>query len=105
MKLQAALKAAPRDPRNVTLLAEALGAARSVPRRISVWRELAGIHGAAGRLNDRGAAVRAALALDRSTARRASGGRWGVSSRCGDASLTARRRSRGHRAARGRCPA
>ena len=62
-KLQAALKAAPRDPRNVTLLAEAL-AQLDPPKAISVWRELAELHDAAGRLNDRDAAVRAALALD-----------------------------------------
>ena len=58
-----ALKAAPRDPQNVTLLAEAL--AQLDPRKaMSVWRELAEIHDAAGRLSDRDAAVRAALALD-----------------------------------------
>ena len=42
-KLQAALKAAPRDPQNITLLAEAM--VELDPRKaISVWRELAEIH-------------------------------------------------------------
>ena len=77
-KLQAALKAAPRDPRNITLLAEAL-AQLDPPKAISVWRELAELHDAAGRLNDRDAAVRAALALDGTNGEtRELAGRWGV---------------------------
>ncbi len=77
-KLQTALKAAPRDPRNVTLLAEAL-AQLDPPKAISVWRELAELHDAAGRLNDRDAAVRAALALDGTNGEtRELAGRWGV---------------------------
>jgi tetratricopeptide (TPR) repeat protein len=77
-KLQAALKAAPRDPKNVTLLAEAL-AQLDPPKAISVWRELAELHDAAGRLNDRDAAVRAALALDGTNGEtRELAGRWGV---------------------------
>ena len=77
-KLQTALKAAPRDPRNVTLLAEAL-AQLDPPKAISVWRELAEMHDAAGRLNDRDAAVRAALALDGTNGEtRELAGRWGV---------------------------
>ena len=77
-KLQTALKAAPRDPRNVTLLAEAL-AQLDPPKAISVWHELAELHDAAGRLNDRDAAVRAALALDGTNGEtRELAGRWGV---------------------------
>lgn len=62
-KLQAALKAAPRDPQNVSLLAEAL-AQLDPPKAISVWRELAEIHHEAGRPGERDNAVRAALNLD-----------------------------------------
>jgi len=77
-KLQGALKAAPRDPRNITLLAEAL-AQLDPPKAISVWRELAELHDAAGRLNDRDASVRAALALDGTNGEtRELAGRWGV---------------------------
>src|SRR6185436_20724722 len=77
-KLQSALKAAPRDPKNVTLLAEAL-AQLDPPKAISVWRELAELHDAAGRLNDRDASVRAALALDGTNGEtRELAGRWGV---------------------------
>jgi tetratricopeptide (TPR) repeat protein len=78
VKLQAALKAAPRDPQNVTLLAEALGPLDPA-KALSVWRELAEIHDAAGRLNDRDAAVRAALALDGIDGEtREMAGRWGI---------------------------
>src|SRR4029077_4774164 len=78
-KLQAALKAAPRDPQNVTLLAEAL-AQRDPSKALSVWRELAELHDAAGRLNDRDVALRAALALDPTDGEtRELSARWGVS--------------------------
>ena len=88
MKLQAALKAAPRDPRNVTLLAEAL-AQLDPAKAISVWRELAEIHDAAGRLNDRDAALRAALALDPTDGEtKELAARWGVS---GGSAMSAQR--------------
>src|SRR5204862_471147 len=61
VKLQAPLKAAPRDPYNVTLLAEAL-AQLDPSKAVSVWRELAELHDVAGRLQERDAAMRAALA-------------------------------------------
>jgi tetratricopeptide (TPR) repeat protein len=78
-KLQGALKAAPRDPQNVTLLAEAL-AQLDPQKAMSVWRELAELHDAAGRLNDRDVAVRAALALDATDGEtRELAARWGVS--------------------------
>jgi len=77
-KLQRALKAAPRDPRNVTLLAEAL-AQLDPPKALSVWRELAELHDAAGRLNDRDTATRAALALDPTDGEtRELAARWGI---------------------------
>ena len=79
VKLQAPLKASPRDPRNVTLLAEAL-AQLDPSKAISVWRELAEIHDAAGRLNDRDASLRAALALDPTDGEtKELSARWGVS--------------------------
>jgi tetratricopeptide (TPR) repeat protein len=79
VKLQAALKAAPRDPQNVTLLAEALAQLDPAKAR-SVWRELAELHDAAGRLNDRDVALRAALALDPTDGEtRELSARWGVS--------------------------
>jgi len=79
VKLQAPLKAAPRDPQNVTLLAEAL-AQLDPPKAVSVWRELAELHHDAGRLNDRDTAVRAALALDPTNGEtRELSARWGVS--------------------------
>ena len=62
-KLQAPLRAAPRDPQNVALLAEAL-AQLDPSKAISVWRELAEIHDDAGRPGERDACIRAALALD-----------------------------------------
>ncbi|HEY7375985.1 MAG TPA: tetratricopeptide repeat protein [Polyangia bacterium] len=78
VKLQAPLKAAPRDPQNVTLLAEAL-AQLDPAKAVSVWRELAELHDAAGRLNDRDAAVRAALALDATDGEtRELSARWGI---------------------------
>jgi tetratricopeptide (TPR) repeat protein len=77
-KLQAALKAAPRDPQNVTLLAEAL-AQLDPSKALSVWRELAEIHDAAGRLNDRDVALRAALALDPTDGEtKELSARWGI---------------------------
>jgi pilus assembly protein FimV len=62
-KLQAPLRAQPRDPQNVALLAEAL-AQLDPSKAISVWRELAEIHDDAERADERDACVRAALALD-----------------------------------------
>ena len=78
-KLQGALKAAPRDPQNVTLLAEAM--VELDPRKaISVWRELAEIHAEAHREDARDAAVRAALALDATDGEtREMAARWGLS--------------------------
>ena len=77
-KLQAPLRASPRDPANVTLLAEAM-AQLDPPKALSVWRELAELHDAAGRNNDRDAAVRAALALDPTDGEtRELAARWGV---------------------------
>jgi tetratricopeptide (TPR) repeat protein len=79
VKLQAPLKAAPRDPHNITLLAEAL-AQLDPPKALSVWRELAELHDAAGRLNGRDAAIRAALALDPTDGEtKELAGRWGIS--------------------------
>ena len=78
-KLQAALKAAPRDPQNVTLLAEAM--MELDPRKaIPVWRELAEIHAEAHREEARDAAVRAALGLDPTDGEtREMAARWGLS--------------------------
>ncbi len=78
-KLQGALKAAPRDPQNVTLLAEAM--VELDPRKaIPVWRELAEIHAEAHREDARDAAVRAALALDATDGEtREMAARWGLS--------------------------
>ena len=77
-KLQAPLRAAPRDPANVALLAEAL-AQLDRPKAISVWRELADIHEAAGRAAERDACVRAALALDPTDGEtRELAARWGI---------------------------
>ena len=77
-KLQAPLKAAPRDPANVTLLAEAM-AQLDPSKAVSVWRELAELHDVAGRTDDRDAAVRAALALDPTDGEtRELAARWGV---------------------------
>jgi tetratricopeptide (TPR) repeat protein len=83
-KLQAALKAAPRDPENVTLLAEAM-AQLDPHRAISVWRELAEIHAEAHREAARDAAVRAALALDPTDGEtREMAARWGLTPGRGD---------------------
>ena len=78
-KLQRALRAAPRDPDNVALLAQALETLD--PRNaVSVWRELAEIHSDARREEARDAAVRAALALDPTDGEtRELAGRWGIS--------------------------
>ncbi len=77
-KLQAPLRASPRDPANVTLLAEAM-AQLDPPKALSVWRELAEMHDVAGRINERDAAVRAALALDATDGEtRELAARWGV---------------------------
>jgi len=79
VKLQAPLKASPRDPQNVTLLAEAL-AQLDPPKAVSVWRELAELHDTAGRHQERDAAMRAALALDPTDGEtRELAARWGVS--------------------------
>ncbi len=83
-KLQGALKAAPRDPENVTLFAEAL-AQLDARKAISVWRELAEIHAEAHREEARDAAVRAALALDPTDGEtRELAARWGISPGRGD---------------------
>jgi tetratricopeptide (TPR) repeat protein len=78
-KLQRVLRAAPRDPENVALLAQALETLD--PRNaVSVWRELAEIHAEAGREAARDAAVRAALALDPTNGElREMAARWGIS--------------------------
>jgi tetratricopeptide (TPR) repeat protein len=77
-KLQAPLRAAPRDPQNVALLAEAL-AQLDPAKAISVWRELAEIHDAAGRTGERDACIRAALALDPTDGEtRELAARWGI---------------------------
>ncbi|HEY5090647.1 MAG TPA: tetratricopeptide repeat protein, partial [Polyangia bacterium] len=78
-RLQGALKAAPRDPETVALLAEAM--VQLDPRKaISVWRELAEIHAEAGREEARDATVRAALALDPTDAETHElAARWGIS--------------------------
>ncbi|MES1210638.1 MAG: tetratricopeptide repeat protein, partial [Pseudomonadota bacterium] len=78
-KLQRPLRAAPRDPDNVALLAQALETLD--PRNaVSVWRELAEIHADARREGARDAAVRAALALDPTNGEsRELAARWGIS--------------------------
>jgi tetratricopeptide (TPR) repeat protein len=77
-KLQAPLRAAPRDPQNVALLAEAL-AQLDPAKAISVWRELAEIHDAGGRAGERDACIRAALALDATDGEtRELAARWGI---------------------------
>ncbi len=78
-KLQRPLRAAPRDPDNVGLLAQALETLD--PRNaVSVWRELAEIHADARREDARDAAVRAALALDPTNGEsREMAARWGIS--------------------------
>ncbi|HSS38504.1 MAG TPA: tetratricopeptide repeat protein [Polyangia bacterium] len=78
-KLQRPLRAAPRDPDNVALLAQALETLD--PRNaVSVWRELAEIHADARREAARDTAVRAALALDPTNGEsREMAARWGIS--------------------------
>jgi tetratricopeptide (TPR) repeat protein len=78
-KLQRPLRAAPRDPDNIVLLAQALETLD--PRNaVSVWRELAEIHADARREEARDAAVRAALALDPTDGEsRELAARWGIS--------------------------
>ncbi|MFL5306881.1 MAG: tetratricopeptide repeat protein [Polyangia bacterium] len=78
-KLQRPLRAAPREPDNVALLAQALETLD--PRNaVSVWRELAEIHADARREGARDAAVRAALALDPTNGEsREMAARWGIS--------------------------
>jgi tetratricopeptide (TPR) repeat protein len=61
-KLQAPLKAAPRDPQNIELLARALEPLDAA-KALSVWKELAELHDQAGRTGSRDAALRAALAV------------------------------------------
>jgi tetratricopeptide (TPR) repeat protein len=62
-KLQAAAKAAPRDPQNIQLVALALEQI-DPPKALSIWKELAELHDGAGRSGERDGALRAALALD-----------------------------------------
>ncbi len=78
-KLQRPLRASPRDPDNIALLAQALETLD--PRNaVSVWRELAEIHAEARREAARDAAVRAALALDATDGEsREMAARWGIS--------------------------
>jgi tetratricopeptide (TPR) repeat protein len=77
-KLQAAAKAAPRDPENVQLVALALEQL-DPPKAVSIWKELAQLHDGAGRGGERDTALRAALALDpRDEDARALAHRWGV---------------------------
>jgi tetratricopeptide (TPR) repeat protein len=77
-KLQAAAKVAPRDPQNIQLVALALEQI-DPPKALSIWKELAELHDAAGRSGERDAALRAALALDNTHVEaRALARRWGV---------------------------
>lgn len=77
-RLQGALKAEPRHPENVALLAQAL-AVLDPAKAISVWRELAELHDSADRKPERDEAVRAALALDPTDgATRELAARWGI---------------------------
>ena len=68
-KLQACLKAEPRAPENVSLLARAFEQL-DIPKAVSVLKELAEIHQELGRTAERDVAIRRALALE--PARRAS---------------------------------
>jgi len=78
-KLQRPLRAAPRDPENVALLAQALETL-DPHNAVSVWRELAEIHAEAGRHGARDAALRAALELDPTDGEsREMASRWGIS--------------------------
>jgi tetratricopeptide (TPR) repeat protein len=77
-KLQAAAKAAPRDPQNIQLVALALEQLDPA-KAISIWKELAELHDGAGRSGERDGALRAALALDPGDEEaRALARRWGV---------------------------
>jgi tetratricopeptide (TPR) repeat protein len=60
-KLQVPLKAAPRDPENIELLARAMESIDG-PKAITVWKELAGIYDELGRTSERDAVVATALA-------------------------------------------
>lgn len=62
-KLQAAAKAAPRDPQNIELVALALEQL-DPPKALSIWKELAELHDGVGRSGARDGALRAALAID-----------------------------------------
>src|SRR5262249_34535419 len=82
-KLQAPLKAAPRDPQNIELLARALEPLDAA-KAPSVWKELAELHERAGRSGERDAAVRAALALSPTDVEvRALARRWNVEVKVG----------------------
>jgi tetratricopeptide (TPR) repeat protein len=61
-RLQGALKADPRDPRNVTLMARAFEQIEA-PKAAKVWKELAQLHDEGGRSGERDAAIRKAAAL------------------------------------------
>jgi tetratricopeptide (TPR) repeat protein len=63
-RLQACLKADARDPLTVSLLARAFEQLGQVPKAISVLRELAHLCHDLGRIGERDAAIRKALALD-----------------------------------------
>jgi tetratricopeptide (TPR) repeat protein len=77
-KLQPAAKVAPRDPKNIELVALALEQL-DPPKARSIWKELSQLHDAAGRAGERDAALRAALALDPSDEEaRTLARQWGV---------------------------
>jgi tetratricopeptide (TPR) repeat protein len=77
-KLQAAAKAAPRDPQNIQLVALALEQL-DPPKALSIWKELAELHDGAGRSGERDGALRAALSLDATDEEaRALARQWGV---------------------------
>ena len=78
-KLQGALKAAPRDPQNVTLLARGAGAARSAQGGVGLARAGRAARRRRARSSERDAAMRAALALDPTDGEtRELAARWGV---------------------------
>jgi tetratricopeptide (TPR) repeat protein len=77
-KLQPAAKVAPRDPKNIELVALALEQL-DPPKARSIWKELSQLHDTAGRAGERDAALRAALALDPSDEEaRVLARQWGV---------------------------
>jgi tetratricopeptide (TPR) repeat protein len=77
-KLQPAAKVAPRDPKNIELVALALEQL-DPPKARSIWKELSQLHDTAGRAGERDAALRAALALDPSDEEaRTLARQWGV---------------------------